>query len=60
MKFLSAYGIKAEYFDSNNFKILLEKEINMRNWKNSATPTYLCGNHPHLLDHDMFTTMFEQ
>ena len=30
MNFLSAQGLEVEYLDSSNFKLLLEKEIDMR------------------------------
>ena len=58
MKLFSTYELKVEYIDSNNFKLLFEKEINIRDLNNNTTLMIMFMNNPNLLDHDVLTTMF--
>ena len=58
MRFYSSSNLKIEHFENNNFKMLLDKEINIHDKYNNTFLMYLCQSNPNLLNHDIFTTMF--
>jgi len=60
MIFYSSSNLKIEHFENNNFKLLYEKEINVRDKYNNTFLMYLCLRNPNLLNHNIFTTMFKQ
>ena len=60
MYFLGALDLEAEYLDSSNFKLLLEKEINMRDKNNNAALMCLCRRNAHLLNNNIFNAMLKQ
>ena len=57
---LSALGFKAEYLENRNFKMLLEREINLRDNYNDTVLMYLYTNFPNLLNYSVFTTLITQ
>jgi len=59
MQFLGTSELKADFLESNNFKQLLEREINICDSGNNTTLMYLCYHNSHLLNHKAFATMFK-
>jgi len=52
--------LNIEYFDSKNFKLLLEKEFHMRDYNNNTILMYLCEYNPYLFEYDIFETVFKK